>query len=208
MSEDDCIAFVLSAPSGAGKTTLAAALLDRVDGLQRTISWTTREARPGEVDRVDYTFVTEEEFRRERRAGGFLESFEVHGNLYGTPRSEIERIRDTGDDALLVIDVQGAAAARHRLDDPVTIFVLPPSRAELEERLGGRDGGDPAVEAEVRQRLGVAVHEIEQFVRYDYVVINDVFEQAVQELEAVVLAERCRRQRRTRIAQEILESFR
>lgn len=187
---------------------MAAELLERVDELQRTISWTTREARPDEVDGVDYRFASTEEFRHEREAGGFLESFEVHGNLYGTPRSEISRIRAAGDDAILVIDVQGAAAVRHRLDDPVTIFVLPPSRQELEERLGVREGGDGTVEAEIRQRLGVAVHEIEQFVRYDYVVINDVFESAVRHLQGIVLAERCRRQRQTHIANAILESFR
>jgi len=156
LSDDDSIAFVLSAPSGAGKTTLATTLLERVDGLQRTISWTTREARPGEVHGVDYTFVRADAFREQRPAGGFIESFEVHGNLYGTPRSEIARIHGAGDDALLVIDVQGAAAVRHRLDDPVSVFVLPPSRAELEERLGGRGDDEPEVEAEIRQRLGVA----------------------------------------------------
>jgi len=200
--------FVLSAPSGAGKTSLAQAVLPRLPGVTRTVSWTTREARPGEADGADYTFVTQEAFDGHEAAGGFLESAVVHGNSYGTPASEIERIEADGHDALMVIDVQGAEAVRRRLPDAVTIFVLPPSKKVLEDRLGGRDGADPANQETIRGRLGVASEEIAQFVRYDYLVINDDFDEAVRELEAILIAERCKRRQRTHEASGILESFR
>ncbi len=200
--------FVLSAPSGAGKTSLAQAVLPRLPGVTRTVSWTTREARPGEADGADYTFVTQEAFDGHEAAGGFLESAVVHGNSYGTPASEIERIEADGHDALMVIDVQGAEAVRRRLPDAVTIFVLPPSREDLEARLGGRDGADPANQEMIHRRLGVAAEEIAQFVRYDYLVINDDFDRAVRELEAILIAEQCKRRQRRDGAGEILESFR
>lgn len=200
--------FVLSAPSGAGKTTLAHAVLQRLDGISRTVSWTTRSPRTGESDGDDYTFVTAEAFAAHHEAGGFLESADVHGFRYGTPKSELDRIHSAGEAALMVIDVQGAEAVRQRVDDAVTIFVLPPSRGVLEERLGGRDGADPASDETIRRRLGVAAEEIAQFVRYDYVVINDDFDQAVGELEAILIAERCKRRRRAATADEILRSFR
>jgi len=200
--------FVLSAPSGAGKTTLAHAVLQRIDGVTRTISWTTRGPRAGETDGVDYTFVTQQAFDEQVAAGGFLESALVHGYSYGTPASEVERIHGAGDAALMVIDVQGAESVRQRVREAVTIFVLPPSRGVLEQRLGARDGADPASDETIRRRLGVAAEEIAQFVRYDYVVINDDFDQAVRELEAILIAERSRRTRRAQTAEEILESFR
>ena len=200
--------FVLSAPSGAGKTTLAHAVLQRIDGVTRTVSWTTRPPRNGEADGVDYTFVSQEAFDAHAATGGFLESAEVHAHSYGTPMAEIERIQAAGNAALMVIDVQGAESVRLRVADAVSIFVLPPSRGVLEERLGGREGADPASDETIRRRLGVAAEEIAQFVRYDYVVINDDFDQAVRELEAILTAERCRRSRRARVAEEILDSFR
>lgn len=202
------VCFVLSAPSGAGKTALAHAVLPKLPEIARTVSWTTRNPRRGERDGVDYTFVTQDAFDEHQAAGGFLESAVVHGNSYGTPASEIERIQADGHDALMVIDVQGAEAVRTRLAAAVTIFVLPPSRKVLEDRLGGRDGADPANEETIHQRLGVAAEEIAQFVRYDYLVINDDFDRAVRELEAILIAERCKRRQRTHEASEILESFR
>ena len=202
------ICFVLSAPSGAGKTTLARAVLPRLPKITRAVSWTTRRPRPGEIDGVDYTFVTQDAFDSHQAAGGFLESAVVHGNSYGSSASEIERIQAGGHDALMVIDVQGAEAMRMRLTDAVTIFVLPPSRKVLEDRLGGRDGANPANHETIRGRLGVASEEIAQFVRYDYLVINDDFDEAVRELEAILIAERCKRRQRTHEASGILESFR
>lgn len=210
MSDDheQPIAFVLSAPSGAGKTTLATDLLARVDRLRKTVSYTTREPRKDETDGVDYTFVSVEDFERRRAAGEFLECAEVHDHLYGTPRAELERIHGNGNDALMVIDVQGAAEVRKELAGAATIFVLPRSRETLERRLEERDGSASQNEAEIHKRLGVAAEEIAQFVKYDYVVINDDFDAAVDDLEAIVIAERCRRLRRVRSAQAILESFR
>ena len=186
---------------------MARAVLQRLPEITRTISWTTRDPRPGERDGVDYTFVTQDAFDRHQALSGFLESAVVHGNNYGTPESEIERIQADGHDALLVIDVQGAEVVRTRLADAVTIFVLPPSRKVLDERLSGRDGGDPTNEETVLRRLGVAAAEIAHFVRYDYVVVNDDFDQAVREVEAILIAEQCKRRQRTHEAGEILVSF-
>lgn len=201
------IRFVLSAPSGAGKTTLAAELLQRVDRLTRTISCTTRSPRPGEQHGRDYFFVDDEEFAARVDAGGFLEWAEVHGNRYGTLRSEIERIHADGDDAVLVIDVQGAVSVREALSDAVSVFVLPPSRDVLEERLVGRYEATEEHRETLSRRLGVAAHEIARYVGYDYVVINDDFENAVTDLVAIVRAERCRRSRRSAEAEAILSSF-
>lgn len=198
---------MLSAPSGAGKTTLAEALLDRFDDLERSISCTTRAPRPGEVDGVDYFFVDVAEFRRRRQAGEFLESAEVHGNLYGTLRSELDRIHASGADALMVIDVQGAESVRRELSKAVTIFVLPPSKSVLQRRLKERDGEVPERAEAARRRLGVAADEIERFRGYDYVVVNDDLAETVGELQCVVRAERARVERRVDRAEAILESF-
>ncbi|NKB87942.1 MAG: guanylate kinase [Acidobacteria bacterium] len=198
--------FVVSAPSGAGKTSLADRLLAGVSNITRTISHTTRTPRSHETDGVDYFFVDRPAFEATVAADGFLEWATVHCHLYGTPRAEIERIQLGGNDALMVIDVQGAAAVRRMLPDAVTIFVLPPSRKALIERLDGRDGlGGGEGRAE---RLRVAEHEIAEYVSYDYVIINDDFELAVQELVAIVNAERCRQRRRQADAEQLLADFR
>lgn len=201
------IAFVLSAPSGAGKTTLAGALLERVERLTRTVSWTSRERRNGEKDGVDYVFVSREGFEQEACEGGFLEWAEVHGNLYGTPRREVAGIMAGGHDALMVIDVQGADSVRSAMREAVTVFVLPPSRRELEARITGRDAGDAAAREQIQRRLSVAADEIARYVSYDYVVVNDDFEDAVADLVAIVRAERARRDRRARRAESIRASF-
>jgi guanylate kinase len=203
----DRIAFVLSAPSGAGKTTLASALLSRVGDLTRTVSWTSRELRNGEVDGVDYVFVSRARFEQESRNGGFLEWALVHGNLYGTPSRDVDGIMQRGEDALMVIDVQGADSVREALADAVTIFVLPPSRTVLEARLKDRDAADEAARAQIERRLDVAADEIARYVSYDYVVVNDDFEDAVADLVGIVRAERARRQRRASRAERIRASF-
>ncbi|HJO03944.1 MAG TPA: guanylate kinase [Acidobacteriota bacterium] len=208
MSDDAPFCFVVSAPSGAGKTTLADAVLDRVDRLKRTVSATTRAPRPGEQDGREYYFVDVEEFDRRRQAEAFLEWAEVHGHYYGTPRSEVDRIHAAGHDAVLVIDVQGAAAVRQALSGAITVFVLPPSLDALERRLRRRDGSHPERQAEQATRLAMAVHEIEQYLSYDYVIVNDEFESAVAELEGIVRAERSRQPRRVEEAEAVLAAFR
>ncbi len=201
------VCFVISAPSGAGKTTLANTLLARADRLVRTISCTTRVARDNEHHGRDYFFVGAEEFEARRAAGNFLEWAQVHGYLYGTLHSEIERIHSAGADAVLVIDVQGAESVLRRMASAVTIFVLPPSRDELESRLVGRDGLNDANRSTIERRLGIAASEIAHYVGYDYVVVNDELDTAAAELEAIVRAERCRRTRRTSLAERISRSF-
>ena len=208
MSEDIPVSFVVSAPSGAGKSSLADAVLRRVGRLARTVSVTTRAPRSDEQDGREYYFVDEQEFERRRLAGAFLEWAAVHTHKYGTPHAEVDRIRSGGDDAILVIDVQGAAAVRAALDTAVTVFVLPPSLQALETRLRRRDGSDARRQAEQAARLAVAVHEIEQYVSYDYIIVNDDFETAVAELEGIVRAERSRRSRREGQAEAVLAAFR
>jgi len=179
--------FVVSAPSGAGKTTLCRRLLSVVQGLKFSVSYTTRPPRPGELDGVDYSFVGEEEFRRMAEAGEFAEWAEVHGNLYGTSRKRIEEALAGGADVLLDIDVQGARQMREHFPGGVYVFVLPPSMGVLGERLGGRKTDPPEA---VRRRIERAADEIRDYMRYDYVIVNDVFEDALSELEAIVAARR------------------
>lgn len=205
MSEPGPASFVISAPSGAGKTSLAEHLLANVVRIQRTISCTTREPRSHEVEGVDYFFVNSEDFDARVRGNEFLEWAEVHGHRYGTPSAEIERIHANGDDAVLVIDVQGAEAVRQALPESVTIFVLPPSRRALIDRLDGRDGLGGGEGRSLR--LSVAAREIADYVKYDYVVVNDDFDIAAAELAAIVWAERCRRRRRQAIAERLLADF-
>jgi len=206
LSEPGPASFVVSAPSGAGKTSLAEHLLANVTRVQRTISCTTRQPRNHEVDGTDYFFVSADEFDARVRDNKFLEWAEVHGHRYGTPSAEIDRIRANGDDAVMVIDVQGAESVREALPDAVTVFVLPPSRRALIERLDGRDGLGGGEGRELRLR--VAAHEIADYVKYDYVVVNDDFDIAAAELVAIVRAERCCRQRRQAEAERLLADFR
>ncbi len=206
MSEPGPACFVISAPSGAGKTSLADHLLGNMAGVQRTISCTTRPPRNHEADGADYFFLSGDEFDQLLAQNRFLEWAEVHGHRYGTPRAEIDRIRANGDDVVMVIDVQGAESVRRAVPESVTIFVLPPSRRALIERLEGRDGlGGGEGRA---LRLSVAAHEIADYVKYDYVVVNDDFDIAAAELAAIVRAERCSRRRRQSEAERLLADFR
>lgn len=187
------ILFVISAPSGTGKTSLIRKLLQEVDGLTFSVSYTTRPPRPGEVDGRDYHFVSKEEFLQRVEDGSFLEWAEVHGDLYGTPWESLHRPDDK--DIILDLDPQGAKRVKAFREDAVLIFVVPPSMEELERRLRER-GKDP--EEAIRERLADAQKELDQIHLYDYIVVNDRFEEALRRLSSIVLAERCKSTRMLR----------
>lgn len=180
--------FVLSAPSGAGKSTVAEKVLAATPRLSRSISHTTRPIRNGEVDGVDYHFVTKGDFEAMVERGEFIEWAEVHGNLYGTAYSNIDDIvLKRHDDLLLVIDVQGAASLREKGMERVTVFLTPPSMDELKKRLSGR--GSDSEEA-VRVRLANAKYEMAEMDKFDYTVINDDLSTAVDEVRSIIVVER------------------
>jgi guanylate kinase len=196
--------LVVSAPSGTGKTTVVERLVERCPDLARSRSYTSRPARAGERDGVDYNFVDRPAFEATAARGGFLEWADVFGNLYGTGRAETEAILAQGLDVVLVIDVQGARQVRSRMPEAVGVFLLPPSFPILESRLRGRCQDD---EAAIGRRLATARAEISALAEYDYVVVNDDLERCVGELCAIVTAERARRTRRDDLA-GIVETFR
>ena len=196
--------IIVSAPSGAGKTTLVGEALKRDDRLRTSISFTSRPSRAGEEQGVHYHFVSRPEFEAMIARGDFLEWAEVHGNLYGTSRRVVEEMRASGFDAILTIDIQGAAQARGLFPDAISVFVMPPSLNALIERLESR-GTDTADDRQLR--LKNALHEMEQYVNFDYVVINDDLNRAIDELLAIITAERCRLERRGSIAARILQTF-
>ena len=196
--------IIVSAPSGAGKTTLVAGALGRDSRARPSISFTSRFPRAGEKQGVHYHFVSRAEFEAMIANGDFLEWAEVHGNLYGTSRRAVEEVRSSGSDVILTIDIQGAAQARHLFPDAVSVFIMPPSLDALAERLEGR-GTDTAHDR--RLRLESALHEMEQYVNFDYVVINDDLNRAINELGAIITAERCRTARRSEIGERILQTF-
>jgi guanylate kinase len=181
--------FVVSAPSGTGKTTVVEKLVQRVTDLAMSRSYTSRPARAGEADGVDYNFITRARFEEMIAAGDFLEYADVFGNLYGTCASDAERALASGRDLVLVIDVQGARQVRQRCPDTVGVFVLPPDFATLERRLRGRSK-DP--EDAIQCRLQTARAEVAAFTEYEYVIVNDELEACVDRLRAIVLAERAR----------------
>ena len=181
--------YIVTAPSGAGKTTLVHAVLEREPGLALSVSYTTRPPRPGEVDGRDYRFVGKEEFLRLRDGGELLEWAEVHGNYYGTSRTWIETQLQQDRDVLLEIDWQGARQVRRMFPHAVSVFILPPSIATLEARLRHR-GTDS--EATIARRLAAAREEMRHVEEFDYAIINDRLERAIDELTAVVRAARLR----------------
>lgn len=181
--------IVLSAPSGAGKTTLCQKLLEAMPDMQMSVSYTTRQPRAGEVDGVHYSFIEKERFQAMIADAAFVEWAEVHGNYYGTSRRRIEEICAAGKDVVLDIDVQGARQIRQVFPDSVHIFVLPPSREALRQRLEGRMSDAPEV---IARRLQKSRDEIREYRRYNYVIINDLLDAALQELLSIVRAERVR----------------
>lgn len=196
--------FIVSAPSGTGKTTLVERLVQDLPNLHMSRSYTSRPARPGEHDGVDYNFISRDRFAAMVRDGAFLEWADVFGHCYGTAGADTEAMLARGDDVVLVIDVQGARQVRSRGIENVGIFVLPPSAHILEQRLRGRSKDS---EEQILQRLEVACREVGEFVEYEYVVVNDELEAAVARIGAIVLAERARVKVMRRTAEKIIETF-
>jgi guanylate kinase len=175
--------FVIAAPSGAGKTSLVRALMERRPALRFSISYTTRAKRVSETDRHDYFFVSKDEFKRMVDAGEFLEHAQVFDNYYGTSRAQVEQLLDQGQDVLLEIDWQGAQQIRRALPECRSIFVLPPSRAALEQRLRNRATDSDEV---IARRLRDSIADLSHWNEFDYIVVNDDFGRATTELEAIV----------------------
>ena len=196
--------FVVSAPSGTGKTTVVERLVQQLPDLALSRSYTSREARAGEADGVDYNFVTRARFESMIAAGEFLEWADVFGNLYGTCATDVEQELSHGRDMVLVIDVQGARQVRLRDAHTVGVFVLPPSFEVLERRLRGRSKD---AEAAMQRRLRTARQEIAAYAEYDYVIVNDELEACVERLRAIILAERSRLRSVGHLAEKIVESF-
>ena len=197
------ILFIISAPSGAGKTTLCKEVIDIFPDLRHSVSYTTRQARPGEEHGRDYCFVPKEEFERMVTAGEFAEWAEVHGNLYGTALKTLEEYGEKGIDVILDIDCQGARQLKSSHEGGVFIFVLPPSYNELRRRLDSRDSDSSDV---IDRRIECAASEIKESRWYDYIIVNDVVSKAVEELKSVILAERCRTSRVLETVTEIFKS--
>lgn len=178
--------FIVSAPSGAGKTTICQKLTELFPDIRHSVSYTTRLQRNGEVNDRDYTFVNESEFLKMAEAGEFVEWAKVHGNLYGTSKRRLKEMMDQGINVVLDIDTQGAKQIRGCYDDGVYIFILPPSMETLRERLEKRMSNSPD---EIELRMKRAADEIREYKNYDYVIVNNDIEKALEELKAIVTAE-------------------
>lgn len=203
---EDLLLLIISSPSGAGKTTLTRDLLLRYPELAFSVSHTTRSPRPGEVSGHDYHFVSRDEFLRLTREDAFAEWAEVHGNLYGTSLSELERCRREGKRGIVFdIDYQGARQIKARRQDAVGVFVLPPTMEELKERLRRRASDDDAT---IERRYRNAQLEIAHYGLFDYVIVNDQLEDAKERLRSIVLAEQSRRERMALSAENMLRKIR
>jgi guanylate kinase len=203
-SETPGLLFIVSAPSGTGKTTLVERLVQLVPGLRMSRSYTSRAARPGEFDGVDYNFITRARFEEMIGDDAFLEWADVFGNYYGTCAAETQRVLAAGEDIVLVIDVQGARRVRERGIPSIGVFVLPPSAETLERRLRGRSKD---TDQQIRQRLDTACREVGEFGQYEYVVVNDEVDAAVDRLRSVVVAERARAAHMRGQAEAIIATF-
>jgi len=179
--------YIISAPSGGGKTSLVKALLESTPSLQKSISHTTRDKRPGEEHGRNYYFVSKAEFEAQRDQGAFLEYAKVFGHCYGTSRDWVMQMLKQGIDVILEIDWQGAQQIRQLMPESISIYILPPSKQVLQQRLTGRKQDSEAVMA---QRLALASREMSHYAEYQFLVINDDFEQALQDLRAIIRAQR------------------
>jgi len=193
--------YIVAAPSGAGKTSLVKSLVETTSDVVVSISHTTRPPRPGEQDGVQYHFITLPSFETMIAQGAFLEHAQVFGNRYGTSRAAVLAKLQAGLDVILEIDWQGAQQVRKQLPDSPSIFILPPSRDALRQRLAGRGQDSPEV---IERRMAAALDELSHYVEFDYLVINDQFETALTELSAIIIAQR---QRRTAQLERHLELF-
>ena len=203
------IVFIISAPSGSGKTTLTNRLLSLVPGLEFSISYTTRKPRGSEQDGREYFFVTREEFEKMIVEGEFLEHASVFGDYYGTAKRFLQQAWSKGHDLVLDIDVQGAGQVKQNMPEAVSIFILPPSRDVLEKRLKSRSQAEHVTSTEIiTRRLAEAAREIEKYPKYDYILINDQLEESIDQLRAIVLAERFKRSSNVSPDEEILAKAR
>ena len=195
--------FVLSSPSGAGKTTLSRLLIEQMPGLKMSVSATTRPMRPGEVDGRDYLFVDKSRFEQMAKRDELLEWATVFDNRYGTPRAPVEAALSAGQDVLFDIDWQGTQQLREKARaDVVSVFILPPSAADLEKRLHSRAQDSDAV---IRGRMSRATHELSHWAEYDYIVINHNIDEAFAEVRSILKAERLKRERRTGLSTFVRE---
>ncbi len=185
--------FVVSAPSGAGKTTLCQKVSEIVPNLKHSVSYTTRPPRKREINNIHYTFVSKKKFKAMIQRGCFVEWAVVHGNLYGTSKKRLKELAKNGCDIILDIDTSGAAQIRSKFKDAVFIFILPPSLEVLEERLRGRMTES---DEEIKRRINRAKKEIADYRNYNYVIINNEFKKALRELESIIIAERLRTDKR------------
>ncbi|MBK7929866.1 MAG: guanylate kinase [Bryobacterales bacterium] len=199
------VVFVLSAPSGSGKSTLVRRVLDADPKLAFSISYTTRRPRGSEKEGQNYHYTDRASFERMIANGEFLEWAEVFGNYYGTHRGYLDQAAEAGRDLVLDIDVQGAAQLKEKIPDAVSLFILAPSREELEKRLRARSEDAEEV---IQRRLREAAEEIRHYHQYDYVLVNHEVEQSVERLQSIIAAERMRRNRMEVAIRPILESFR
>jgi len=195
---------VVSAPSGAGKTTLIRRLQAEIQGLHFSVSHTTRKARKGEAEGVDYHFVGAADFDRLAKEGGFLETAEVHGQRYGTSAAEVDEPVARGEDVLLDIDTQGAASIKKLRPEAILIFILPPTAQALKDRLAMRAADD---EDDLKRRVLAADKEVAALEMYDYCVINDSLERALRDLQAIIRCHRLRRERQAVQVREIVRGF-
>jgi guanylate kinase len=196
--------FIVSAPSGTGKTTLVERLVQVLPNLRMSRSYTSRPARPGERDGVDYNFISPDDFKQRIERCEFLEWADVFGNYYGTGARDVEQLLIQGQDVVLVIDVQGARQIKARDVDHTAIFVLPPSFQVLEQRLRGRSKD---TEAQMQRRLATSRAEASSFTDYEYVVVNDELDATVTRLREIIEAERSRTHRMKPVAEDIIKTF-
>lgn len=196
--------YVVSAPSGAGKTSLVKAMLERDSGILVSVSHTTREMRPGEVDGVDYNFVAMDEFNKMIEAAAFLEFAEVFTNKYGTSQLWVQEQLDNGKDVILEIDWQGAQQIRRLMPDCLSIFIVPPSKEALRERLNNRGQDSEEV---IEHRMSEAVSEMSHYGEYDYLVVNDDFDTALNDLHSIFVAQRLKLDNQQDSQSELLTSL-